>query len=127
MTNNEFNAFRNTLESRRADLTHGNHNRETLAVENSSDDLDRSQAASERDFAVGGIQRDESQLRMVLDALDRIKDGSYGICASCDGEIRLKRLLALPWAAYCIGCQEEADQQSKKFGYGNDAHFDLAA
>ncbi len=127
MTNNEFTGFQRSLEYRRAELTHGTHSREILAVENSSDDLDRSQQASERDFAVSGIQRNESQLRLVLDALGRTKDGTYGVCIACDGDIRLKRLAAVPWAAFCINCQEEADRLERNPGSGHAAHFDMAA
>jgi DnaK suppressor protein len=38
-------------------------------------------------------------------------DGSFGICLRCDEEIPEKRLKALPWAAYCVPCQETVDRQ----------------
>jgi DnaK suppressor protein len=50
---------------------------------------------------------DYSQLRMIDEALDRLDSGDYGICLSCDQEIPGKRLVALPWAKYCVPCQEE--------------------
>jgi DnaK suppressor protein len=49
---------------------------------------------------------DYVQLRMIDEALDRIQSGDYGICLSCEEEIPNKRLLALPWAKYCVPCQE---------------------
>lgn len=45
-------------------------------------------------------------LREINDALRRIQDGVYGLCESCENRIPEKRLKALPWARYCIGCQE---------------------
>ena len=45
--------------------------------------------------------------REIKDALDRIEEGGYGACAECDELISLKRLEAIPWARYCISCQEE--------------------
>jgi DnaK suppressor protein len=48
-----------------------------------------------------------AQLRLIDEALDRIRTGDYGSCAGCEGAISSKRLKALPWAKYCIECQEE--------------------
>jgi DnaK suppressor protein len=50
---------------------------------------------------------DYVQLRLIEEALDRIKSGDYGICLSCEEPIPDKRLQALPWARYCVSCQEE--------------------
>jgi DnaK suppressor protein len=49
---------------------------------------------------------DYAQLRMINEALDRMESGDYGVCLSCEGEIPNKRLAALPWAKYCVPCQE---------------------
>ncbi len=46
-------------------------------------------------------------LRLVNEALDRIESGDYGTCLSCEKPIPAKRLRALPWARYCVACQEE--------------------
>jgi DnaK suppressor protein len=51
---------------------------------------------------------DYRQLRMVEEALDRLDTGDYGFCLACDEAIAEKRLLALPWARYCVACQENA-------------------
>lgn len=49
---------------------------------------------------------DYGQLRLIEEALDRIHSGDYGVCLSCEEPIAAKRLHALPWARYCLGCQE---------------------
>ena len=58
---------------------------------------------------------DYAQLRMVEEALDRLDSGDYGTCLSCEEPIAPKRLQAIPWARYCVTCQElvgtEADGQ----------------
>ena len=46
------------------------------------------------------------QLRQIQEALDRLQIGEYGVCASCEERIAMKRLHALPWARYCVACQE---------------------
>ena len=51
---------------------------------------------------------DYLQLRLVDEALDRLDSGDYGICLVCEEPIPVKRLRALPWARYCIPCQESA-------------------
>jgi DnaK suppressor protein len=49
---------------------------------------------------------DYLELRLVDEALDRLDAGDYGICLACDEPIAEKRLDALPWARYCVACQE---------------------
>ncbi|MCU1262668.1 MAG: transcriptional regulator, TraR/DksA family, partial [Bryobacterales bacterium] len=44
----------------------------------------------------------------------RIQEGSFGICEECDQEIHPKRLAAVPWAPFCIGCQEAVDGNRKE-------------
>ena len=51
---------------------------------------------------------DYRQLRLVEEALDRLDTGHYGICLACDEAIAEKRLRALPWARYCVTCQDHA-------------------
>ena len=47
-----------------------------------------------------------SQLQQIQEALDRLQLGDFGICFGCDEPIPAKRLQALPWARYCVPCQE---------------------
>jgi DnaK suppressor protein len=47
------------------------------------------------------------QLRQIQEALDRLQLGEYGICLACEEAIPTKRLQALPWAKYCVPCQEK--------------------
>ena len=49
---------------------------------------------------------DTATLREIEDALKRLQDGTYGICVDCGIPIMQKRLEALPWALYCVTCQE---------------------
>ena len=54
---------------------------------------------------------DYVQLRLVNEALDRLRSGDYGVCQACEEPIPAKRLRALPWARYCITCQETVGTQ----------------
>jgi len=57
-------------------------------------------------------QSDENRrlLQLVNEALERLKNGSYGECLACHEEVQQKRLEAVPWARHCIECQEKQDQ-----------------
>ena len=47
------------------------------------------------------------QLRQIQEALDRLQLGDFGTCLSCTETIPPKRLDAVPWAKYCVKCQEK--------------------
>src|SRR6202040_4026430 len=104
--------FRKTLKTRQGDLRDLHRNREALAIETSADELDRIQQAQERDFAMGVIDRDSLRLREIRAALQRIDDGTFGMCLHCEEEIAAKRLAAVPWTPLCIVCQEAAERIS---------------
>jgi DnaK suppressor protein len=48
---------------------------------------------------------DYDQLRLVEEALERMRRGGFGVCQQCGEPISRKRLQAIPWARNCIGCQ----------------------
>lgn len=50
------------------------------------------------------------QLRATGEALRRMDEGSYGICANCGEEIPLERLEALPYATLCIRCKKKQER-----------------
>jgi DnaK suppressor protein len=49
---------------------------------------------------------DYVKLRSVTESLERISDGDYGLCGECGGPIASRRMRAIPWAKYCVTCQE---------------------
>jgi DnaK suppressor protein len=49
-------------------------------------------------------------LRLIEAALERISDGSFGICVACGEEIQDQRLQALPWTQFCLRCQGELEE-----------------
>ena len=103
--------FQGILEARIAELERGVRQRDGIAIEQSPDQLDEIQRASERDLAISNIDRGSRQLRDARAALRRIRDGSFGICQECEEEIHPKRLVAIPWALLCIHCQEDMDSR----------------
>src|ERR1700678_4031041 len=110
MTKSELNKYRNVLEAKQADLLHMIRNRDGIAIEKSADALDEVQYATERELAIRSLDRDSNLLRNVRAALERIEEGSFGVCLHCEEEISPKRLAAVPSTAFCIICQELADR-----------------
>jgi DnaK suppressor protein len=53
------------------------------------------------------------ELASIENALDRMKEGSYGQCEVCGGRIPLARLEALPYATMCIACQREIERSGE--------------
>jgi hypothetical protein len=61
------------------------------------------------DFALMEMEFDT--LRKIDDALLRLEEGSYGVCAECDERISEARLHALPFASLCRDCQEHEEER----------------
>ena len=58
-------------------------------------------------FSLSSTERD--LLQMVDQALLRIDERRFGVCAVCEEEMNLKRLEAVPWAKLCLSCQEKQE------------------
>jgi DnaK suppressor protein len=110
MTKSELERFTTALEKRQGEISASLRNREDIAIEKTPDAIDEVQLAGERELAIRNLDRESNLLRNVKGALARIADGSYGTCMHCEEDISLKRLNAVPWAAFCIRCQEAVDR-----------------
>ena len=110
MTKTDLEKFRNTLETKRSELSGSLRNRDEIVIEKAPDALDEVQLAGERELAIRNLDRDSNMLRQIRRALARIADGSYGVCLHCEEDISPKRVNAVPWAAFCIKCQEQVDR-----------------
>ncbi len=95
--------------------------RETLITKLKGNDLsvDDSETPDPVDLAVRNysknvmlaVSENESrQLALIDEALVRIEDEEYGVCQNCEKEINPKRLAAIPWARFCLNCQQLLEQ-----------------
>jgi DnaK suppressor protein len=110
MTKAELDKYKSILEAKQAELTGSLRNRDEIVIEKAPDALDEVQLAGERELAIRNLDRDSNMLRQIRRALGRIADGSYGVCLHCEEDISAKRVNAVPWAAFCIKCQEQVDR-----------------
>jgi len=79
---------------------------DTLAKMGRVAEEDRAQLSHDEFVSLRLNRLDYVQLKLIEEALDRIEAGDYGICMSCEEPISAKRLQALPWAKYCVTCQQ---------------------
>jgi DnaK suppressor protein len=100
---------RQILELQLKETSSGREISDSIRIQRLADPVDMTQEAAARDLAVQIIDRESALIRRLRSAIERIDDGSYGVCLQCEEEIAPKRLKALPWAELCIDCQERAD------------------
>ena len=74
------------------------------------DIADKAANSYTKEFLFSQSSADRALLARVEEALVRIREGSFGECINCGAELNPKRLEAVPWARYCIKCQEKIEQ-----------------
>jgi DnaK suppressor protein len=109
MTTLELKRFEAALKTRARELARSLAERNQITIERAADDFDASLLAVERESSARTLEQDFRLLREVEAALGRLSAGTFGICAHCEEAITRKRLQAIPWAAYCVSCQEKAE------------------
>lgn len=78
--------------------------------EGTQDIADKAANSYTKEFLFHQSDENRRLLQLVNEALERIKNGGYGLCVACHEEVQQKRLDAVPWARHCIECQEKQDQ-----------------
>src|SRR6185437_1220884 len=84
--------------------------RKDISIETTAETREHGVRAAEGEVAVETMETAYRQLRQVESALSRISRGKYGICLKCEDDVGQKRLDALPWAIFCVQCQEHAER-----------------
>jgi DnaK suppressor protein len=103
------------LKAKMAELLGQHRDHDALRIQNSADPFDQIQASVERDLLVGLLNHDARLREDVRHAFEQIEAGTYGICEDCDREIAPARLKAIPWARYCVRCQDCRDREVSEF------------
>jgi DnaK suppressor protein len=108
--------FRELLQSRLDELV--GEARSTMTnlsegEESYADPTDRAAAESDLNFLLRIRDRERKLIQKIQEALQRIEDGTFGICENCGEEIGEKRLEARPVTTQCIDCKSEAEQRER--------------
>ena len=77
------------------------------------DPTDRASLESDRNFLLRIKDRERKLIMKVKEALDRIDNGTFGICESCGKPISEKRLMARPVTTQCIDCKTEDEKKER--------------
>ncbi len=86
----------------------------TLPDENAFPDMgDQATAEIDRNFMLRLRGREQRLLKKIELAMERIDNGTYGICEICGCEIGIKRLEARPVTTMCIECKTEQEEEEK--------------
>ena len=79
----------------------------------SADIVDQASSYTDKTVEMKAINRQIKLISKIDQALNRIKDGTYGFCAETGEPIGLKRLMARPVAELCIAAQEKHEKEEK--------------
>ena len=83
---------------------------EETTEESTQDIADKAVSSYTREFLYSLTDGERGTLLQIDEALVRIDEGSYGFCTNCGQPMAEKRLTAVPWAPYCVDCQELAEK-----------------
>lgn len=104
------------------DLTHLEKDSLNLSQRDASGDLsgysfhmaDMATDNFDREFNIGLASNEQQILNRIDEALRKIDEGRYGVCEVCSKPIAQKRLIAVPYARYCIKCQSEEEKKNRR-------------
>lgn len=77
------------------------------------DEMDAARSLADVETHASLIERVEDRLKAIDFALGRLELGRYGVCANCGEPIPVERLKVVPFAAYCVDCQEERNKMQR--------------
>ena len=83
---------------------------------NMPDPADRATLESDRNFTLRIRDRERKLIGKIKEALERIEDGTYGICESCEEYISNERLEARPVTTLCIECKTRQEDEERLKG-----------
>jgi RNA polymerase-binding protein DksA len=95
----------------------GNQHRIDLLNSEPGDSGDESLANALADFNLTILDRHIDGIRDIEAALQRIRDGGYGVCIDCGEAVTFPRLMAYPTAKRCIACQEKREKRYVQEGH----------
>ncbi len=80
-----------------------------LRAQTAGDVVDAALDAAQDEISSQLAEVESRELASIENALQRMRDGQYGVCEACSTSIPMARLNALPYATLCINCQREAE------------------
>jgi DnaK suppressor protein len=82
--------------------------------DNLPDEVDLASSVSDQGLILRMRDREAKLIRKVRDALERLEDGTFGICEECGEAIPTKRLMARPVTSLCIKCKKKQEDRERR-------------
>ena len=120
MKKKELKRFKELLGEGRVELTKitdATKERATMVVspDDLADEVDLASTESDQSMSLRLRDRERILLHKIDKALEKIEDGTYGVCEQCGEDIGAKRLEARPVTDLCIRCKEEQERMEKSY------------
>jgi RNA polymerase-binding transcription factor len=114
MDQKKIKTFREKLNVKRQEILEAYNKSKTYGKEadedGAQDIADKASNSYTKEFLFSLSNNERDMLQLVDEALRRLEGRRFGVCVVCDDEVDRKRLDAVPWAKYCISCQEKQEQ-----------------
>ena len=114
MDKKKLRSYRDRLLERRESLfsqvTEAERSTRERDLEATQDPADMAANAYTKELLISMSDNDRNLLGLIDEALARVESGEYGECVNCGEPIQEKRLNAVPWARYCLRCQDLKEQ-----------------
>jgi DnaK suppressor protein len=114
MEQKKLKTFREKLIVKRSEILEAYNKSKTYGKEadedGAQDIADKASNSYTKEFLFSLSNNERDMLQLVDEALTRVEGRRFGVCVVCDDEMDKKRLEAVPWAKYCISCQEKQEQ-----------------
>jgi DnaK suppressor protein len=91
-----------------------------LRAQTAGDMVDAALDSAQDEISSQLAEVESRELASIENALQRMRDGQYGVCEGCGCSIPMARLNALPYATLCINCQREHEQYGNRGGHDAD-------
>ena len=106
-------AYRDRLVQKKQEILEAYHKNKSYGMEAdgeaTQDIADKAANSYTKEFLFSLSNTERELLQMLDEALSRVEGRRFGVCVSCEEEMNLKRLEAVPWARLCLSCQEKQE------------------
>ena len=115
MDKKQLEKYRKNLSEKRNELVaefkkNVNYQKESAADECTQDLADKATMAYNKEFIFSLTDAERDLVQLIDESLTRLQHGEFGVCSSFSNDIKNTRLEAIPWAKYCLNCQELQEQ-----------------
>ena len=116
LTKTKLNQFRKLFLQKQNELLAQCKNSESIQdFANGGDEVDIAQSMVINSMVEKLLVRDAQTMKKIDEALERIEQGTFGICEECSLQIPEKRLLAMPYSMTCVDCAEQQEKIARQY------------